>query len=790
MISRVYATDTQSKSSDIAATVLAASSPLQILAACDAVESFLHKHTPDQYRWFFSITFPTLICKIFGFDESSSSSSAAVKSLSPSGWIDIAALSNDSQLSGRIFSLLSPTGVLLSSIVATDGLSLVEYVFPVERLPEWVRYMLQNERDSRVLSDLCPLFKNRLKEDSVKGSSFQVQLNVFEYYMFWFVYYPVCRGNSEGPQTVRVRRSRRFRLENWAYSIPGLSSTKRGMEQKNEGNLYMRLLYAYLRAYVPVGDVKAHQPYRSSLLQYSFAYDTPVVEKAEFLVNTLIHFWLVDNDFSPLPVNLCKSFGVAFPFRSVLGETPPTSGLGEVVNVFVKYLNLSSIASTDGTDQVDYTESPRWKVGGTFYTAQSRNAVSVVHSGSSWNSWIQRPLYRFILRTFLYCPVEGSIKNASQVFTLWVSYLEPWTICMEEFAELDANLGKSNISTLKEVTPSMQHGYTSSWQVFVLANYLYYNSLVMHFIGFAHKFLHTDPEVIVKMVSKVITILTSSTELMDLIKNVAIVFYSKPTGSSKSMLNALHRYTPSIREQLQDWEDGLSETDADGSFLHENWNKDLGLFSDGEDGGQKLLQLFVLRAESELQLIGGENLSQNLQCLDRLKTELCQLFGGPILKPMNTPETVQCEHLRDEIFKPRSFGNRAMVDIKYKGDWMKRPISDDEIGWLAKVLVKLSGWLNESLGLSQVQSSQDSPSWSYVDLSSDARSVCGPMETIKVVLCSFISWFIVLRGAGVRFMREHGFRVNLRVLASKKMVVVLLIIAAFSLLRRAFCRVG
>ncbi|PHU28510.1 hypothetical protein BC332_00603 [Capsicum chinense] len=64
-----------------------------------------------------------------------------------------------------------------------------------------------------------------------------------------------------------------------------------------------------------------------------------------------------------------------------------------------------------------------------------------------------------------------------------------------------------------------------------------------------------------------------------------------------------------------------------------------------------------------------------------------------------------------------------MIDIKYKSDWMKQPISDDEIGWLPKVLVKLSGWLNESLGLSPVEStSQDSPSWSYLDLSSDTRS--------------------------------------------------------------------
>lgn len=44
---------------------------------------------------------------------------------------------------------------------------------------------------------------------------------------------------------------------------------------------------------------------------------------------------------------------------------------------------------------------------------------------------------------------------------------------------------------------------------------------------------------------------------------------------------------------FQDWEDGLCETDVDGSFLHDNWNKDLRLFADGEDGGQQLLQVFT-----------------------------------------------------------------------------------------------------------------------------------------------------------------------------------------------------
>ncbi|KAL3499624.1 hypothetical protein ACH5RR_038717 [Cinchona calisaya] len=779
MIGHSYGMDTQAKAMELSATILSAASPSQIAAACGGIEGFLKNHTPDQCRWFFSVTFPTLICKVFGFDESSSTP----KSQSPNGWIDIAGLSGDSELAGKIFSLLSPNGLLLSSISAVDKLSLVKYVFPSERLPEWVRYLLQNTRDCGVLIDLCPLLKNRIKEDS---PNYNVQLNVFEYFLFWFVYYPVCRGNSEGPDSVRVRSSRKFRLENWAYSIPGLCSSKRGTEQKNEVNLYCRLLYAYLRAYVAVDDLNAHQCYRSSLLHYSCGYDTSVTERAEFLVNALVHFWLVDNDFSPLPMSVCKSYGVTLPFRSALGETPPTSGLGEVINLLVKYLTLNSVIGIEGHNKFECNGYPQWKVSGSVDMVNPRELTLDVNSNNSWNTWIQRPLYRFILRTFLFCPIESSMKNVSQVFTVWVNYMESWKVSLKEFTEVDAILGMPQKST-SEVAPTSEHGYSPPWQNFVLANYLYYSSLVMHFFGFAHKFLHTDPEVIVRMVSKVINILTSSTELMDLIKNMDIAYHSKPTGSSSSGPNALFRYVPAIREQLQDWENGLCESDADGSFLHDNWNKDLRLFSKGEDGGQQLLQLFVLRAELELQALSGDNFAQSLKCLDSLKAQLSFLFGGPILKSSSrTPEERQHHHTHNEIFRPRRFGNYMVHDVKYKGEWMKRPISDDEIAWLAKLLVDISTWLNECLGLNQLNSSQGDPAWSYVDLSGNAGNVTGLMDVMKMLFCSLFSWFIALGNAGLMFMRMRGLKVNLRILASKKIVVVFLIVAAFSMLRKAF----
>ncbi|KAM1596887.1 hypothetical protein TB1_031445 [Malus domestica] len=793
MLPHSYALNSHSKSQDLACTILASSSPHQISSTCASIESFLHSLSPDQSRHFFSLTFPTLICKLFGFDDATSSPPPPPQpasqqqpspSASPNGWIDTVLASNDIDLANRLFALLAPSSLLFNAISAVDRLSLVKYVFPIERLPEWVRFMLSSENGSRVLSDLSPIFKNRVKEDSIKPNFYQVQLNVFEYYMFWFAYYPVCRGNSENCDVVSIKRNRRFKFENWVSSISGFSSTRCGAEVKSECNLYIRLLYAYLRAFVGATDLNQHLPYRSSLLHYSSGYDTSVIAQAEVFVNALVNFWLVDNDFSPLPVNLCKSFGVSFPFRSVLGETPPTPVLGEVVKLFVKYLNVGLIVHRNGNDNMEHCGSPRRR--GSFDALKLRDVMSVSPCTGSWNLLIQRPLYRFILRTFLFCPVGVSIKNISEVFSVWITYIEPWDISLDDFSELDAVVDGSTKNGRKDNLQPQNHSYTPSWQGYVLASYLYYSSLVMHFIGFAHKFLHTDPEIIVQMVLKILTILTSSKELMDLLKMVDTAFHSKQAGSGKSMLNSLYRIVTPIREQLQDWEDGLSESDADGSFLHENWNKDLRLFSDGEDGGQQLLQLFILRAEAELLAISGDNGTRNLQCVDSLKAQVSCLFGGHTVKVLSfSPEPKQPPQPRDAVFKPRRVGNRTSDDVKYRGDWMKRPISDNEVAWLARLLVEFSSWINERLGLNQSESSQADPT--YVEVSSNVLgNVFGPMDTMKAVMGAVGSWLVMLGVAMVKLMRKHGLRVNLRMLASKKVVMVLFLSAVYSILKKAF----
>ena len=108
-------------------------------------------------------------------------------------------------------------------------------------------------------------------------------------------------------------------------------SVKRGSEQTTECNLYMHLPYAIFvhlclyMIWLLINLTGAHCFITRQFMMVLLCY------KLNFLVYTLIYFWMVDNDFSPLSVNVNKSFRVSFSFRPVLGETPPTSGLGEVV---------------------------------------------------------------------------------------------------------------------------------------------------------------------------------------------------------------------------------------------------------------------------------------------------------------------------------------------------------------------------------------------------------------------------------------------------------------------------
>ena len=141
---------------------------------------------------------------------------------------------------------------------------------------------------------------------------------------------------------------------------------------------------------------------------------------------------------------------------------------------------MSLVISTDGFDDIEYSESPSWRVSGGFDSGKLMYVVSVSSSSCSvglWNSWIQRSLYRFILGSFLFCPVGTTSKNASQVFSVWVSYKEPWTIKLDDFSELAAIVNGSTKEVRKQKPHSQASGYLPLWKGYCLIIYTVVNWL-------------------------------------------------------------------------------------------------------------------------------------------------------------------------------------------------------------------------------------------------------------------------------------------------------------------------
>ena len=51
----------------------------------------------------------------------------------------------------------------------------------------------------------------------------------------------------------------------------------------------------------------------------------------------------------------------------------------------------------------------------------------------------------------------------------------------------------------------------------------------------------------------------------------------------------------------------------------------------------------------------------------------------------------------------------SFAELKYKGDWMRRPLSSSEIGWLVRILLHISDAANTYLQLDQPPPAADRP---------------------------------------------------------------------------------
>ena len=148
-----------------------------------------------------------------------------------------------------------------------------------------------------------------------------------------------------------------------------------------------------------------------------------------------------------------------------------------------------------------------------------------------------------------------------------------------------------------------------------------------------------------------------------------------------------------------------------------------------------------------------------------------------------SPEGLQHEQQgRGEIFTPKHplLGRSKFSEVKYRGDWMKRPISETEVAWLARILIRLSDRLNDALRLGCDDADDSRPADpTYIKFDrNELMTIGGPKDAARMALVAVCSLLALVGQALLKFMRAHRVKINLRVFASKKLLAGLVVLYA------------
>eukprot|EP00250_Pteridium_aquilinum_P033568 c5856_g1_i2 orf=56-2293(+) len=726
--------------------LLSSSSAEHITDVCRTAEVVLQGlHSPAQARNFFSFFFPTLLQKVFGFQQQASSPSPSASSYCSKGWLSSVSSPHNTVAAKALISLLSPSGMLFTSLLKLDKQSSsLRFVFPTERLPDWVQPSLKGVSSS---SQVPKLFTDRIKPNS-SGASY-VQLDIFEYFFFWFAYYAICKSDSSGslpkeqpnkensalksqkksfPNWVAGLHHHRPSFPNWAANLHHLSHQQNSNISPNVGP-YLQLLQLYLAFFIPAFASSRASPSlgRRDYDRLCTSVATSVLSHTDFLVQTLTEFWLVHEG-----------------SNDAAAYVPPSLQLTESVRIFVNHMNKLSSSSYGWITSVTYLQI------------------------------LQRPLYRFFLRAFRTWAAGIPVEKAFGVVDVWLDFLQPWVL-------------ESNMDLSSGASAGSPCVYSERWQSFVSGNYLFYTNLTVYFLEFALKYMHYNLEAMLQMTSKILNVLAGSTDLLDHLRKLNILFNKKDA----ELIQKSSGVIAAIWDQLQRLED-----------VDKNWQKEtshtssciqLRLFSKEGNGGEAILELLILQAEGEIQMVS----QTALKALEAIKKAGGIIFNItlPVTSPGVTPPP-EVRHNTHSLHASRSLPQHTWMDVKYKGDWMRRPIESTEFAWLVRRLVQLSAIINTKLDLylnsevPQLEDPNDTVDQACNRETQNHLSVphtvldLNPTKVLDLMLWCVWSTLSIL----LNCIRGRGWRVNLRFLAKKPVALAILLLAVH-LFRKLFIQV-
>ncbi|MCO5564935.1 hypothetical protein L7F22_018605 [Adiantum nelumboides] len=275
----------------------------------------------------------------------------------------------------------------------------------------------------------------------------------------------------------------------------------------------------------------------------------------------------------------------------------------------------------------------------------------------------------------------------------------------------------------------------------------------------------------------ILNVLAGSADLLDFLKSL-----SSPLNEKNAVKKS--NATAVVCDQLQRLED--ISCDWQNECCHVASWPGVRFFSKDGNGGEAILELFIVQAEGELRAVPPTAYTNCKKALDAIKKagsiifttklEPISLIATPVTDVKSSSHSFQaCTALPQHTWK----------NVKYKGDWMCRPIESTEFAWLVRLLVQLSDTINRKLDLSQ---ECDLPALELEDQDNNVTAVSNhglsmqssPDVVVDVnfaKVAALILWcvsnaFSIL----VEFVRGRGWRLNLRFLAKKPIAVAALLL--------------
>ncbi|CAK0739108.1 hypothetical protein CVIRNUC_001137 [Coccomyxa viridis] len=424
------------------------SGKLSVQKACQEIEACLLTNR-DNHRGFFEQCFAHILKHIFGYDGST--------------WLDQAAQGMPESDVHALERLLSPSGALFKALLSADADGLINFIFPLERLPIRTQLLLRSA-PGRAEMERWPQYKGRIVLDG-QGNP-HIHLSVLTYFLFWTAFY-VLRGSHASHTAEATRPVRTLSL------TPNFGSVKKKLRVSRAGNTveghpYLRLLRAYLEALLPrdgsedplpahsSGDARKAPGASRQMSRQLSSLPGPAMQlhgraaQGQLLLSTFMEFWLSDEN-CPLPSSGERSapdtpkkagdswqefndswnglFGGPQTSLRAVAYEPPSEEVTEALIVLARYVTTSEHPGSKEhpfrpAQVLPWLPMPPAQPALTSWSSAASCAPATLGpAGGPPVQAVGKSLYRQLHRALSQWPERRAL---TPIVRLWCAYMAPW----------------------------------------------------------------------------------------------------------------------------------------------------------------------------------------------------------------------------------------------------------------------------------------------------------------------------------------------------------------------------